>query len=83
MIKDKNSKVISKKRRRDEMSDVEGHMKRVEEALCEYLKDDRDVAIKLGIIDPAEIRIDASRIDQLTKLTRALTPIRELKFLRS
>jgi hypothetical protein len=57
-------------------------MKRVEAALSEYLSDARDVAIKLRLIDPAEIKIDASKIDQLTKLTRAVTPVRELKFVR-
>ena len=54
----------------------------MEDALCEYLSDARDVAIKLRLIDPAEIKIDPSKIDQLTKLTRAITPVRELKFVR-
>lgn len=52
------NKLISKKRKREEISNVEEKVKKVEQAIEEYLKDDRDVAIKLGLINRSDIKID-------------------------
>ena len=73
---------MTKKRKRCEISDEEVKLKKVEDAIDEYLKDDRDVAFKLRIIEREDIKLDLRRVDQLTKMQKNVIPIKELRFVR-